>query len=208
MVESNVWGARRFLTLLAVLALHAGFLALLIMTSGRQNFAAPANQAVELMFLPPPKVPKVRIENAPLQHRLTTNAAISVTLPGLNAPSLSPPTSGADGEASTVDWAAEAHRAVQAFEIRRDHPSRNALSSAWNGALPGEHHACDLFKTDSGDWIVWISASCYQIARSGASGVFAPSSAQSQTICPRRLDMPRGNLVSQLPACKKLISQD
>jgi len=183
MHESNVWGAQRFITLFVVLALHLGFLALLLTASFRTPVILDSTvDTVELMFIPPTKVPKVRFENARLQ-RLTADNAISITLPGVDAPSLSPPAVGSDGDGAAVNWAAEARRAVQAVEIRRNHPPSVAVSSStlWTDWWPREHHAGDRFKTDNGDWIVWISASCYQVATAGGSG--AVGSTPSRIIC-------------------------
>jgi hypothetical protein len=189
MGESNVWGVQRFVTLAVVLALHVAIIALLVMTSSARLRSASAENAVELMFFPPAKPPRVRFENARPQ-RVNADTAITVTLPGLAAPSLSPPSSGTDGNAAAVNWAAEAHRAVQAVEIRRNHPPSVAISSSWNDWWFGEHHAGDRSKTDSGDWIVWISANCYQVARWGP-GTY--SSAPSQTVCRRQPDASRGD---------------
>jgi hypothetical protein len=134
------------------------------------------------MFFPPTKV---RFDHARPQ-RLNVATAVAITLPGLTAPSLSPPSSGADGNAAAVNWVAEAHRAVQAVEIRRNHPPNVAISaSPWSDWWPREHHAGDRYKTENGDWIVWISANCYQVARWGP-GAFG--STPSPTICPRQSD--------------------
>ncbi len=117
MHESNVWGAQRFTTLFVVLALHWALLALFLTASPTRVISDSTMDSVEVMFFPPTKAPKVRFENARLQ-RLTDDTAISITLPGVAAPALSPPSSGTDGDGAAVNWAAEAHRAVQAVEIR------------------------------------------------------------------------------------------
>jgi hypothetical protein len=180
------------------LALHLAVFALLMMISPARHPAAPIDSSVEVMVFPPTKVPKVRFENARPQ-RLNADTAITATLPGLTAPSLSPPSSGTDGIGSAVNWAAEAHRAVQAVEIRRNHPANVAISSSpWSDWWPREHHAGDRFKTDSGDWIVWISANCYQVARWGPGAI---GSTPSPTICPSQSKTARDD---QLPASKKL----
>jgi hypothetical protein len=189
MGESNVWGAQRTVTLAVVVAVHLAVLALLLTASYARRPFAPIDDPVEVMFFPPTKVPKVRFENARPQH-VNADTAITVTLPGLTAPSLSPPSSGTDGNGSAVNWVAEAHRAVQAVEIRRNHPPNTPISSSWTDWWPGEHHAGDRYKTESGDWIVWISASCYQVARWGPGASFG--STPSQTVCPRQPDRSRG----------------
>jgi hypothetical protein len=65
-----------------------------------------------------------------------------------------------------VDWLAEAHRAVKAYEIRREESPKNVIAGAsrdfW--AMQWQHHAGEKFKTDSGDWIVWLDNDCYRIA--------------------------------------------
>ena len=192
MDESNVRGTPRFTIFLAVVVVHLAVLALLTEQSRIGISSAATDTAVEVVFLPPTKPPKVRFDSARYQ-RSNADTAITVTLEGLTAPSLSPPSPGTDGNGA-VNWAAEAHRAVQAFEIRRDHPPSVAISSSspWTDWWPREHHIGDRFKTDSGDWIVWISASCYQVARWGP-GAFG--STPPQTVCPRQPDDP-------LPASK------
>jgi hypothetical protein len=79
---------------------------------------------------------------------------------------------------------AEAHRAVRAFEIRRDQSKNSALSvsSAWDEPGSREHHAGDRSKTESGDWIVWINSDCYQIA-SWRSGTPVSAANSPRTIC-------------------------
>jgi hypothetical protein len=190
MAESNVWGAQRFVTLGVVVALHLVLVALLLMTSSAAHLVAPANESVEVLFFPPSKPPKVRFENARPRH-VNADTALPVTLPGLTAPSLASPSSGTEGNGAAVNWVAEAHRAVEAVEIRRDHPPNTPISSSWTDWWPGQHRAGDRYKTESGDWIVWISASCYQIARWGPGAIF--SSAPAQTFCPRKSDAPRGD---------------
>ncbi len=182
MHESNVWGAQRYITLVVVLALHLTFLALFFTAPRTRAVSDSTIDPVEVMLFPPTKVPKVRFENARLQ-RLSADIAISMTLPGVAAPPLSPPASGTDGDGAAVNWVAEAHRAVQAFEIRRNHPPTVAISGApsltdW---WPREHHAGERFKTENGDWIVWISANCYQLAT--AAGSAAVGSTPSRIIC-------------------------
>src|SRR5882762_3220690 len=188
--ESNVWAAPRFITLLAVVVAHLALIALLTAETRIRTPAAAANDAVELLFIPPAKVPQVRFENA--RHPRQSDIALSIAMPGLDSPSPSPASSGTDGDAPSVNWAAEAHRAVQAFEIRRNHPPGGAISSStpWTDWWPqGRHSAGDLFKTPSGDWIVWINSNCYQIARWGPGAYGSPP--PPQTVCPHQPDASR-----------------
>ena len=166
---------------LIVLALHLAILALLLAwrTQGRTDAGHP----IELVYLAPVKAPKVRVENARPQ-RLSTNIAVALAAPLLNSSSQSGPSSATDGRGAAVNWSAEAHRAVRAFEIRRNQPQNSALSVSSSLDEPGarEHHAGDQSKTENGDWIVWINADCYQIASWG-SGAAALGTIAPQTIC-------------------------
>jgi hypothetical protein len=183
-----------------VLAFHLTLLALLLTASRTRVIADSTIDSVEVMFFPPTKVPKVRFENARLQ-RLSADTAISITLPGVDAPPLSPPSSGTDGDGSAVNWAAEAHRAVQAFEIRRNHPPNVAISGSpsWTDWWPREHHAGDRYKTDNGDWIVWISASCYQVATASSAAI--GSTPPSRIVC---VGQPKTVQDDRLPVSKKV----
>lgn len=187
MVESYWWGPRRYVILLIVAALHAAFFAALLM-SRTASPPAPAERSVELISLRPPENPrKVRAELV-AARRLSAHSALTVVQPVLDSPipaiSL-PPASSSDGSGSGVDWAAEARRALQAFEIRTHEPPRNdAISSepkedTWWPRAP--HHAGDEFKTPSGDWIVWISASCYRVA--GSRPAYASDTTLPHAIC-------------------------
>jgi hypothetical protein len=179
--------------LLMVLALHLAMLALLLATSRTLSMAASAQHSVELMVLPPLKAPKMRIDNTRPQ-RLSTDIAVSLAPPLLNSSLQSGPSSAPDGRGAAVNWIAEAHRAVRAYEIRRNQSANSALSvsSSLDELGSREHHAGDRLKTASGDWIVWISDNCYQIAswRSTAtpSGEISP-----QTICRRPGAAPHGD---------------
>jgi hypothetical protein len=156
--------ALRPTVLLIVLALHLAALALLLAGS-RTLGVAGAEQSIELVALPPVTPPKVQIENTRPQ-RWSTNIAASLAPPALNSSTQTGSGSAPDGQGPAINWAAEAHRAVQAFEIRRHQTGNSALSvsSSLDASGSREHHAGDQMKTASGDWIVWISADCYQIA--------------------------------------------
>jgi hypothetical protein len=168
--------------LVIVFALHLATLALLLVHSRTLHIAAPAD-SIELVSLPPVNPPKVRLEN-PRPQRWSTNIAAALVPPVLNSSTQTGPGSASDGQGPAVNWAAEAHRAVRAFEIRRHQTANSALSvsSALDESGSREHHAGDQMKTASGDWIVWINANCYQIAgwhsETPAVGAISP-----KTIC-------------------------
>jgi hypothetical protein len=151
--------------LFIVLAVHLATLALLLARSRTLAVAGAAEHPIELVVLPPVRPPQLRIENTRPEH-WSTNIAVALAPPGLNSSSESGPASAPNGRGSAVNWAAEAHRAVRAFEIRTHQTTNSALSVSSSLDVSGsrEHHAGDELKTASGDWIVWISADCYQIA--------------------------------------------
>jgi hypothetical protein len=135
------------------------------MTFGSVRLPTSVNPPVELVLIPPVKVPTMHVEIAHPRH-VSAELAIALSPPVLNSPSSSAPASASDTSGPNINWTAEAHRAVRAFEIRRDQPpsSAGALSSPWDGWSPHKHHAGEQSRTMNGDWIVWISASCYQVA--------------------------------------------
>ncbi len=194
-MDQSRWGPRRYATLLVVLAAHVALLAALSIGSRTLNPAELANQPVELMYLPPAKMPRVRAENS-LPRRLSADTAIRIAPPILDSTntSPSPAASGSNGNGTGVDWRAEARRAVQAFEIRSHRP-RSEYSMPGSAAEEGwwphsRHFAGEQYRTVSGDWIVWINASCYQVASAGASA-YTAGALLPQTICPNESDAPR-----------------
>ncbi len=187
MDESRPWDLSRFTILVCVLALHMALLALLVRAS-RGEIPPLANEpSVELLYLPPAVLPKVRAENL-RPRRLSGPTALSVVAPDLN-PSLpsGQSSSASNGAGSGVDWAAEARRALQAYEIRSHRPPSNPSVSGGpaeeNWWPRARHYAGEQYKTANGDWIVWVSESCYQIAVAGPS-TYAPGATPPRTICP------------------------
>jgi hypothetical protein len=159
--DANAWGKSRPTIFFVVLALHIAIVALLVSASQTLSVGVSTEHSIEVMLV---------------------NIAIALAPPVLNSSLQSGASSSPDGHGSAVNWAAEA---LRAFEIRRDQPPSSAISvsSSLDDWWPGEHHAGDHFKTDSGDWIVWINANCYQIAswHSNAIGASPPL-----PICPAR----------------------
>jgi len=193
MGESNRWGFRRYLTLIVVLSLHMALLALLIIGSRASMLLESTSPPIELMVISPATLPKIRAENSP--PRLRGDTGISIAAPTLDSYSMSPSASGSEGSGAGVNWAAEARRAVRAFDIRTHQPPiHDSLSSSpaddnwWPRTA---HHAGEQYKIANGDWIVWINASCYQVASSG-SQANTPDSTLPQTICPSKPGAPVG----------------
>jgi hypothetical protein len=184
MGESSGWRVPKFAIFLVILAVHLALVALLVMKSRTLPAGAASERPIEVMLLPHTKVPRVRAENT--RPQLKTDLAIALSPTLLNSSTDSGPGAAHDGRGSPVNWTAEAHRAVRAYEIRRDQPpsAAAAVSSPWDGWWPRRgHHAGDRYKTDSGDWIVWIDANCYQIA-SWHAGAIAANTNPPRTICP------------------------
>jgi hypothetical protein len=184
MVETMPWQPRRHLILLVVLILHLALIAALLRRSPAVERAESKPLTVELLFIPPVRPPKQRPESY-LPYRLSTLSPTSIATPLFDAVSPLPPSSRSRGNGSGVDWEAEAHRALQAFEIRT-----NDFAGGANPGMPVEdnwsrtqHHPGDRYKTETGDWIVWINANCYQVA-SAASSTYARGGAPPQTVCP------------------------
>jgi hypothetical protein len=181
----------RPVVLFIVLALHLATLALLLAHSQTLNIASATEHPIELVVLPPVKPPKVTIENTRPQ-RWSTNIAVALAPPALNSSSQTGPGSAPDGQGAAVNWAAEAHRAVRAFEIRGHQTANSALSVSSSLDVSGssEHHAGDKLKTPNGDWIVWISADCYQIASWHAN---APVVGEPAIVCRKHAAPPPGD---------------
>ena len=187
MDESSQWDFSRYTILIVVLALHLALVALLARASRVGTRIASMDQSVEVLFLPPVILPKVRSENA-RPRRMSGATAITVAPPDLNSSLPSPQSSsGSTGRGSGVDWAAEARRALQAFEIRSHGPPSNSSVSGGpaeeNWWPRGNHRIGEQYKTANGDWIVWINENCYQIAVAGPS-TLAEGAPPPQTVCP------------------------
>jgi len=184
MDDANAWGKSRYISLVVVLALHTAILVLLVSASRTVSAPVPPGHPIEVMLIPAAKMPRVRAENI-RPERMSTNIAVALSPPVFNSSVQSGFSSSPDGHGSAVNWTAEAHRALRAFEIRRDQPPSSAISVSTSREewWPGEHHAGDKFKTDSGDWIVWIDANCYQIASWHSN---AMSASPSRTVCQTR----------------------
>jgi hypothetical protein len=164
MDQQKAWGSRS-LILLALLAAHLGLLAWAILAARTFRVAAPSEIPINIVYVPPTQFPRVYAEHTRLEP-MRTNVAVGEAPPLFASSTQSGTESAADGRGSAVNWAAEAHRAVRAFEIRRDHPRTSAISvsMSWEDWVLREHRLGERFKTEGGDWIVWINANCYQVA--------------------------------------------
>jgi hypothetical protein len=175
MNETHRWGAPRYVILAVVLMLHAVLLVALLTMLQARNRTNGAVNSLELVFLAPVIPPKPRTVDAGL-HRLGGDISVVIAppVPGfssamISAPGLLSPNGGESG----VDWAAEARRALQAFEIRSHLAAGTKSVSARpeedNWMPNSQHRAGEQFKMANGDWIVWIDANCYAVASAGPS---------------------------------------
>jgi hypothetical protein len=164
--KPSAWNVSRWSAAIAALALHLVVVALLLM-GGRSPPGFPsAGPTIEVMILPPPKMPTAHADGAHLK-RLKVDVGMSLAPPSVNSSWQSESAGGSDGGTPGVNWAAEARRAVKAFEIRRDQQVTHSTLgiSLWDSWLARQpHHAGERLRTDNGDWIVWIDSDCYQVA--------------------------------------------
>jgi hypothetical protein len=179
--------APRYVTALWVVTAHLVVITALLMAPVNLTHMGSSAKPIQLLYVSPvrpPKLPNV-MANLP---RPGNNLNVKVEPPlltSLSFPASPAPGSAANGEGSGVDWAAEARRALQAFEIRNHQSSASKSVSGrpeddrWK---PGAHYAGEKFKTADGDWIVWLNANCYEIA-SAASGAYARIAPLTEPIC-------------------------
>jgi hypothetical protein len=172
-----------------VAIVHVGLIALALTATALHSNPEPAYRPLELLYIPTPSLPRVRADTG-RPPRLRADIALSMVSPMLASAPPTAPSSGNGSRGQGVDWLAEAHRAVRAYEIRRDHPPQNELSgkSPANDWWPQQGpHAGDPVKTEAGDWIVWINPDCYKLA-SWHSADSAPDAGPPQIICPGHPD--------------------
>jgi hypothetical protein len=108
-----------------------------------------------------------------------------------------------------IDWANEAHEVAKATSggnARSLDGHQQSEPNQPSKSIFGErlaHHAGELFKTDNGQWIVFVSDDCYQIASPFASLNVLRNGLGVQTYCVGKSNTPRGDLFDQLPAYQK-----
>ncbi|HEX3848505.1 MAG TPA: hypothetical protein VHV81_14075 [Steroidobacteraceae bacterium] len=173
--QSRRWTASRYTTLLAVLAGHVLVIALMCLAPGRAPPSSAPFDTVELIQLPRPDLPTIKAPNNPKRQLRAALFVPPAPRIGESQPAPDEPASdrSSEGSGKGVDWAAEARRAVHAFDIRNDRllamDSPYGVPAFDNGWLYVRHRAGEQFKTANGDWIVWLDANCYQIADAAPS---------------------------------------
>ncbi len=194
MDESPRWGSLQYLTLILVMTAHTALLVWLMMAARAREGGTAASEPVQLVLLPPRTLPRIRMDS--VQPRRTEIPPLLASPPpllvGVSPAETAPASlSGSKDGGAGVDWAAEARRALQAFEIRSRQPAgNNSVSRSspaeqpwWPAHRPGER-----VKTTDGNWIVWINSSCYQVATSAPSP--SGSGPRPLTVCPKTNDTP------------------
>ncbi len=189
------------MTATIVLALHCAVLIALWLYSPATPLGGSAPRPIELLYLPAPAPARIRPQNLS-PHRIGSDAATSIAPPVFGALSMAPSTAGSNGKGAGVDWDAEARRALQAFEIRSEkgspRPSNSSAAAEDDWWPRAQHHAGEQYKTETGDWIVWINSSCYQVARGASAASWG--AALPETLCPGADDKSRGDRLEDLPA--------
>jgi hypothetical protein len=181
MAQQEIATKNRAIVFSLVVLLHLATLAALLATS-RRNPVEPEKFPIQLVLVAPTPAPRARIQTS-IPREVHTDFAIAAIAP-VAVSTLQAGAPGSDGRGSSVNWMAEAHRALRAFEIRRDQIPSSALSVSTPLDELGSRvpHAGERVKTNNGDWIVWINANCYRVA-SGYSYETAFEAISAQTIC-------------------------
>jgi hypothetical protein len=197
MAQRGILRASRLAAVLIVLAIHVVFIVLLLLSPGPTPPAVPQDTAVQLVYLPPPIAPKLR-SGIPRPIHVTLDVGISLSRLPQPSPFESAPAAQPDGDGGPgVNWLAEARRAIEAYEIRRDqHVVHEGLGlSPWGGWLPeAPHYSGEKYRTSSGDWIVWINGNCYQVASWHDGKPPAPDQqTPPETICVSREKSPNSH---------------
>jgi hypothetical protein len=167
MGASSGFRSSRSAAIIVVAVLHLAVILLLLRHTQGTGIAGAGETPIEVVSLPPSPVPKDRpVSSRP--RRLVADVGISLAPPSPVAAYSAAPAAGANGTGGPgVNWAAEARRAVKAYEIRRDeNVTHGSLgSSPWDDwPVQRAHHPGDRTRTENGDWVVWINDSCYQVA--------------------------------------------
>jgi hypothetical protein len=199
------WGRARYVSLLAVLALHVALITGLIIAAKTRFLATPTAAPIELLILPQNIAPTVPPPPALSDPR--KKVAATPLAPPPDALDLVTPNSPSEVAGPPIDWSEEAHKA--AASLARSTPAPNDMKAAPPSnspfALPPAHHKGEQIPTADGQWMVFVTDDCYQLSKSITSITNATNNGMSlQIYCNRRSNKPRGDLFDQLPAYKKL----
>lgn len=206
MEDSKAGRPSRWVALLLVLAVHVGLIAGLVVSSRTQRLLISMTNPIELLFLPPAAPHRVRLETPvsqpweKIRAAASADAALTVAPNDLLAP---------DWSGLRIDWAGTAHTVAAAIAAEmesRENPSMVASTPPTKSIFAGRpvHRAGEQFKTDSGEWIVFISDGCYQLANSPPKSPMALENGMAQpTYCVGVSHAARGDLFDWMPAYQK-----
>ena len=198
---------RRYIALIAVLAVHFVLVAVLSVGS-RGRLPLTARNDISTTIVSLPTMPAKSLTPVP-DLRLAPLTPVTPFMP--EAPSIS--MQALDSPPEPIDWQAEAHRAATTITNSNPPPppteDRRKTASA-HGPRPwvpkSTHHAGEQYKTITGDTVVWVSDKCFVKSSAPLPTVpgFIARQLLTSTVCPGSGHEARGDLFEALPAYKKL----
>jgi hypothetical protein len=203
MEASQAWGKSRYWAIVVVLAFH--LLTIVIVVSSRsRRVLTSTTSPIEILFLPPETAARIRPPPALPNHSKRTEAAISAA-PSTPTITLAPLSPSAAYLGPPIDWAEEAQTVAAAMaksdSLQTHQGSDTTPSSQSPFAPPPTHHAGEQFRTDTGEWIVFVTDNCYQVSSPIPPSPNAIDNGMGlQTYCLGKSHTPRGDLFDQLPA--------
>jgi hypothetical protein len=187
-------GPRRGIALLAVVVLHVGLVAVVVLALHERN-STRTPEAVTLTFLDLPSQ-TLQAPAVPGKPPFSPARSTAITLPPMTQ----------DQTPGQVDWHAEAHEAVQPSGVR---PARPLDANPATGAMsaPGApdiavHHAGEQYRDADGTAIVFVSDHCFVASPPpplGTPDVIARA-APTRTVCRGDPGWSRADLFRDLPA--------
>jgi hypothetical protein len=200
MEDSAESRSSRYLALIAVIAIHAALVIALLSASSHRIFLFSQIDPVEVSFLPPNTLPK----GSPLSALMLPPDRHIPPLSGSDSMIVVPPPSSPENKqpGRDVDWEEEARQAAEVvvddnnIPAAADKPGSASASPSW--FAPPLHHAGDQFRSDTGEWVVWINDHCYQVSEWGPIAGATLGASLPRTICPQPSSTARGDLFRDL----------
>ena len=207
------WGPPQYIALAAVIAVHLVFLVSLVVASrSRQSPVKQFSEITALIFVPPARASRrspVAAKQTRHPNAITPPLILRLPLTELEPGKLAP-----DIDRAPADWTATAQGAANRIAAPRtgtsfgfipSQPDNVAQSpkSWWSTPV---HHSGEQHRLDSGEWIVWISDSCFIVINTlsseppdevmrGLREVIGFPDAH----CPSKSGIARGDLFDSLP---------
>jgi hypothetical protein len=156
----GTWNLPRVCAVAVVAGLHAALVCVLVMTHRSRPPASLAGEVTATLVLFPELRRALPRRASPLPPRVTREAA-----PAAPAAITLPPTPRVpETAAGTVDWDSEARRAAAAAVEKpryRDFGMPRAPSWLAPGHASSHHEAGEQYRSETGEWIVWVSDRCF-----------------------------------------------